>query len=106
MAAFGARGDPCMEEGVSPEVLELCLDLISLHPKGASDIRLPPGEVYCHASPGVRNIYINFIKPSEVPVGSIYLTWVIRSEGGKPGGVSYYRSRRGEAADDTLPPDD
>ena len=95
-----------MGEEVSPEELELCLDVISLYPVGASDIRLPPGEVSCYASHGGRHIHINFVKPSEVPIGSIYLTWVVRLQGGKLGGVSYYRSRRGAAGDDTLPPDD
>ena len=95
-----------MEEEVSLEQMGQCLDAISRHPKGASDIRLPPGEVYCSVSPGGRHIYINFVKPSGVPIGSIYRTWVVRFQGGKPEAISYYLSRRGAAGDDTLPPDD
>lgn len=95
-----------MEEELPVEELEQCLEAISRHPKGASDLRRPPGEVHCYALPGGRHIYINFVKPSEVPIGSVYLTWVVRSQAGKPESVSYYRSRRGASGDDTLPPDD
>jgi hypothetical protein len=95
-----------MEEEVSPEEVRQCLDAISRHPKGASEARLPPGEVYGHTFSGGRYVYINFVKPSETPIGSTYRTWVVRFRGDKPEGVSYYRSRRGAAGDDTLPPDD
>jgi len=95
-----------MEEEVSPEEMRQCLDAISRHPRGASEIRLPPGEVYCHTCPDGRYVYINFVKPSEIPIGSIYRTWVVRLRGNEAEGVSHYRSRRGAAADDTLPPDD
>ncbi len=44
--------------------------------------------------------------PPPGAVGSIYRTWVVRFEGDKLACVSYFRSRRGEAAEDTLPPDD
>ncbi|HYE15803.1 MAG TPA: hypothetical protein VD968_15270 [Pyrinomonadaceae bacterium] len=94
-------------EEVSPEELRQCLGAISRYHEGASEVRLPPGEVYGHTSPGGRYVYINFVRPSDIPVGSIYRTWVVRLEGGGgPGGVSYFRSRRGAAGDDTLPPDD
>ena len=95
-----------MKEEVSSEEMEQCLDAISRHPKGASEIRLPPGEVYCQTFPGERYNYINFVEPSEIPVGSIYRTWIVRFKGKKIQGVLYYRSRRGAAGDDTLPPDD
>ena len=95
-----------MKEAVSPEEMRQCLDAISRNPKGASEIRLPPGEVYGHTAPDGRYIYINFVKPSETPIGSVYRTWIVRLRGNKPEGVSYYRSRRGAAGDDTLPPDD
>ena len=95
-----------MREVVSPEELRQCLDAISRHPKGASETGLPPSEVYGHTSQGVRVIYINFVNPSEVPIGSTYRTWVVRLGGDKSERVSYFRSRRGAAGDDTLPPDD
>lgn len=95
-----------MGEGVSPDELRQCLDAISRHPKAASEVRLIPGEVYGHRTHGGRYIYINFVKPSEVPLGSVYRTWVVRLKGDEPDGVSYFRSRRGADADDTLPPDD
>lgn len=95
-----------MKEEVSPEELRRCLGAISRHPKGAAEIKLPPGEVYGHASPGGRYVYINFVEPSEVPFGSTYRTWVVRLEGDRPEGVSYFRSRRGAGGDETLPPED
>ena len=73
-----------MKEEVSPEELRQCLDAISRNPKGASEIRLPPGEIYSHTYPDGRHIYINFVKPSEPPIGSIYRTWIVRFKGNKP----------------------
>ena len=95
-----------MKEEVSAEELRRCLDAISRHPGGASEIKLPPGEVYSHTFPDGRCVYINFVKPSELPTGSTYRTWVVRLEEDRPEGVSYFRSRRGADGDDTLPPDD
>lgn len=95
-----------MREVVSPEELRQCLDAISRHPKGASDYELPLAEVYGHTSAGGRYVHINFVKPSDVPVGATYRTWVVRLEGDEPPRVSYFLSRRGAAGDDTLPPDD
>ena len=94
------------KEEVSPEEMRQCLEAISRHPKGVSEAWLPPGGAYVHTSPGGRYVYINFVKPSEVPLGATYRTWVVRLDGGGPGRVSYFRSRRGAAADDTLPPED
>lgn len=95
-----------LKEEVSTGELVQCLEAIARDPKGASDIRLPLGEVYCGRFLGERTVYINFLKPSLVPLGSTYRTWVIRFDGGRPEGVSYFLSRRGGTADDTLPPDD
>jgi hypothetical protein len=95
-----------MMEDVSLEELEKCLEAISRSPKGAPDIRRPPGEVYGHTDSDGRYIYINFVKPSEVPIGSIYRTWVVRFESGKPERILHFRSRRGDTGDDTLPPDE
>ena len=100
------RVDALMKEDVSAEELARCLKAIARHPKGASEVGLPPAEVYGHRFAGGRTVYINFLKPSELAVGSIYRTWVVRFEWDKLACVSYFRSRRGEAADDTLPPDD
>lgn len=94
-----------MEEEVSPEEMRRCLDAVSRHPEGASEIRLPPGEAYGLTSHGGRFVYINFVKPAEIPLGTTYRTWVVRLAGGGPERVSYFRSRRGAAGDDTLPPE-
>ena len=72
---------PFIKEEVSPEEIRQCLGAISRNPKGASEIRLPPGEVYGHTSPDGRYIYINFVKPSETPIGSVYRTWIVRLRG-------------------------
>jgi hypothetical protein len=95
-----------MKEEVSPEEIRRCLDAITRHPKGASESGLPLAEVYGHTATGVRYVYINFVKPSDIPVGAVYRTWVVRLEGNEPPRVSYFRSRCGAAGDDTLPPDD
>lgn len=95
-----------MKEEVSPEEMRQCLEAISRDPRGASEIRLPPGEVYCHTSPDGRYVHINFVKPCDIPIGATYRTWVVRLRGGGPEGVSHYRSRRGAGGDETLPPDD
>ena len=100
------RVDALMKEDVSAEELARCLRAIARHPKGASEVGLSPAEIYGHRFAGGRTVYINFLKPSELPVGSVYRTWVVRFAEGRLDGVSYFRSRRGEAADDTLPPDD
>jgi hypothetical protein len=91
---------------VSPDELRQCLDAISRHPKAASDYEPPLAQVYGHTSPGGRYVYINFVKPSDLPVGATYRTWVVRLEGGETPRASYFLSRRGAAGDDTLPPDD
>src|SRR5262245_47752179 len=95
-----------MKDEISPEDLKQCLEAISCIPKGASEIRRTPGEIYSSATPDGRYIYINFINPSEIPIGSTYRTWIVRFKGNRLEGVSYFRSRRGELGDDTLPPED
>lgn len=100
------RVDALMKEGATAEELARCLEAIARHPKGASEVGPHLGEVYSHKSAGGSIVYINFLKPSDLPVGSIYRTWVVRFRGDKLEGVSYFLSRRGAAADDTLPPDD
>lgn len=95
-----------MTEAVSLKEIDQCIEEISRHPKGAQDTKTPPEEVHCHAFPGGRCIYINFVNRDDVPVGSIYRTWIVQFSEDKPERVSYFRSRRGDAIDDTLPGDD
>ena len=91
---------------VTPEEIELTLAAISRHPKGVGEIMRPPGEAYSLTTPGERNIYVNFVRPADVPIGAIYRTWIVHLAAGKVARVMYFRSRRGAFADDTLPDDD
>lgn len=95
-----------MTADVTPDELESCLKAISHHAKCTGEVRRPPGEVYTAPFPGGRFVYINFIKPSAIQVGSVYRTWIVQLLDGKVDNVNYFRSRRGERGDDTLPPDD
>jgi hypothetical protein len=61
---------PFMEEEVSAEGMLRCVEAISRDPRWSSEIRLPPGEAYGHTSPGGRHIYINYVTPSETPIGA------------------------------------
>ena len=95
-----------MNKDVSAEEMALCIEAISSYFQGEAESFIPPEEVYSHTFSDGRYIYINFIKPANVPIGSIYRTWIVRFNGDKPESVHYFRSRRGEAGDDTLPPEE
>jgi hypothetical protein len=95
-----------MKKDISTGEMAQCLEAISQTSKGAAEIRLPPAEVYSYASPAGRDVYINFVNPAGLPIGAIYRTWIVRFTAGKPELVTYFRSRRGESGDETLPPDD
>jgi hypothetical protein len=91
---------------ITSEEIDLCLEAISRHPKGAEDIGRPPGEVHTIGASTERYIYINFIQPADVPIGAIYRTWIVQFTDGRVARVLYFRSRRGAFGDDTLPDDD
>jgi hypothetical protein len=91
---------------VTPEEIDLSLEAIARHPKGAYEIRYPPGEAYSLTTPAGRSIYINFVRPGDLPLEAIYRTWIVQLAGGAVARVLYFRSRRGAAGDDTLPDDD
>ena len=91
---------------VTPEELDLSLEAIAQHPKGAGEIKRPPGEAYSITAPSGRYIYVNFVRPLDVPNGAIYRTWIAQFADGKVARVMYFRWRRGAYGDDTLPDDD
>jgi hypothetical protein len=91
---------------VTSEELDLILEAIARHPKGASEIMRPPGEVYSIAAPIGRYIYVNFARPLDLPLGATYRTWIAHVIDGQVARVMYFRSRRGAHGDDTLPNDE
>jgi hypothetical protein len=62
--------------------------------------------VYSISAPSGRSIYLNFVRPLDLPIGAIYRTWIVQFAGGQVARVMYFRSRRGAHGDDTLPDDD
>jgi len=91
---------------VTPEEIELCLEAIAQHPKGAAEVTRPPGEAYSIRTPTERYIYINFVRPADLPLGAVYRTWIVQIGSEGAARILYFRSRRGAAGDDTLPEDD
>jgi hypothetical protein len=83
----------------------MCLEAISRHPQSAGEIVRSPEEVCVSRMPNGRYVYINFINPASLPVGSVYRTWIVQFSQGKEPVVTFFRSRRGLSGDDTLPPD-
>lgn len=63
-----------------------------------------PAEVYVAGDEQPPSFYVNYVARENVPIGKVYRTWiVIGNEFGQPS-VSWFRSRRGETGDPTLPP--
>lgn len=91
---------------ITPEEMDLCLAAITRHPKGAYEIRYPPSEAYSLTTPAGRSIYVNFVRPQDLPLEAIYRTWIVQIGGGAVKRVLYIQSRRGAGGDDTLPDDD
>lgn len=91
---------------VTPEEIDICVESIAQHPKGAAEIRRPPGEAYSISTPTERYIYVNFVRPADLPLGAVYRTWIVQISAGRAARLLYFRSRRGASGDDTLPEDD
>ena len=106
------NGEECMTEKDDPtprprpteEEIRICLELISRHPAGATEVG-PPAKIGVLPGEDRRLVYIDFTDPATLPVGAIYRTWVIDLNGPGEKKASYYRSRRGDNGDDTLPPE-
>lgn len=83
---------------LSVEEVTLCIEAI----RAAYNVTLSPVELYAYAVGEM--LYLTREDPKQVPVGSIYTTWVVSAKTVPV--VRYFRSRRGVNGDDTLPPSD
>ncbi len=65
-----------------------------------------PAEVFVTGEGDREAFYVNVQARKDVPVGVVYRTWIVSAGPGGEPMVSWFRSRRGESGDQTLPPSD
>jgi hypothetical protein len=90
---------------VNAEELAACLAAIrNRHPDAAVlRVKQPWVDIVADTPQG-RMIYVTAQEPARLEIGSIYVTWVVEIASDGARRVAFFRSRKGEDGDDTLPP--
>jgi hypothetical protein len=90
---------------VNAEELAACLAAIrNLHPDAAVlRVKQPWVDIVADTPQG-RMIYVTAQEPATQEIGSIYVTWVVELVSHGEAKVAFFRSRRGQDGDETLPP--
>ena len=86
--------------------IKLCTRLIDRAHPGAIPPGRWPAEVRASGDGKNATFYVNVVAREAVALGAVYRTFMVNlNPGGEPS-VSWFRSRRGERGDATLPPGD
>jgi hypothetical protein len=102
----GNTTNPWGSRKATPDEVDACVQAINHANPGVIPPGQIPAEVTVAGSQEPKSFYVNVVPREKVPIGTVYRTWIVVPGADGETTVSWFRSRRGERGDDTLPPSD